>query len=86
MIAFSQKQQAAIEYAIEQFRLSHPELEWFFGEADGNGVRRDEPFFIKNLENVQGDERDTIIFSIGYGRNRQGRMYMRFGPLSGAGG
>ena len=86
VIAFSQKQQAAIEYAIEQFRLSHPELEWFFGEADGNGVRRDEPFFIKNLENVQGDERDTIIFSIGYGRNRQGRMYMRFGPLSGAGG
>ncbi len=86
VIAFSQKQQAAIEYALEQFRLSHPELEWFFGEADETGARRDEPFFIKNLENVQGDERDTIIFSIGYGKNRQGRMYMRFGPLSGAGG
>lgn len=86
IIAFSQKQQAAIEYAMDQFRLAHPEFEWFFGEADEAGARRDEPFFIKNLENVQGDERDTIIFSVGYGRNRQGRMYMRFGPLSSAGG
>ena len=86
VIAFSQKQQSAIEYALERFRLSHPELEWFFSETDASGARRDEPFFIKNLENVQGDERDTIIFSIGYGKNRQGRMYMRFGPLSSEGG
>ena len=47
---------------------------------------RDEPFFIKNLENVQGDERDTIIFSIGYAKDSNGIMYMNFGPLSKEGG
>ena len=46
----------------------------------------DEPFFIKNLENVQGDERDTIIFSIGYAKDINGMMYMNFGPLSKEGG
>ena len=43
---------------------------------------KESPFFIKNLENVQGDERDTIIFSIGYAKDLKGVMYMNFGPLS----
>ena len=43
-------------------------------------------FFVKNLENVQGDERDTIIFSIGYAKDPNGVMYMNFGPLSRNGG
>jgi len=47
---------------------------------------RAEPLFIKNLETVQGDERDVIIFSIGYGRNEEGKMLGRFGPLSADGG
>lgn len=38
-------------------------------------------FFVKNLENVQEDERDTIIFSICYAKDKSGKMYMRFGPL-----
>lgn len=80
IIAFSQSQQAAIDMAVRQFRYAHQEFETFFNEE------RDEPFFIKNLENVQGDERDTIIFSIGYGKDASGKMYMRFGPLNNQGG
>ena len=45
-----------------------------------------EPLFIKNLENVQGDERDVILFSIGYGPDQQGRVSMNFGPLNREGG
>jgi hypothetical protein len=42
-----------------------------------------EPFFVKNLENVQGDERDVIFISTTYGKNAQGNMYQRFGPING---
>ena len=80
IIAFSEKQQGTIEDAINEWRLKNPVYEEFFDED------KDEPFFVKNLENVQGDERDTIIFSICYARNKQGKMYMRFGPLGRAGG
>lgn len=80
IIAFSQKQQTAIEEAIIDFRRRSPQYEWFFDE------NKDEPFFVKNLENVQGDERDTIIFSICYAKDRSGKMYMRFGPLGQDGG
>lgn len=80
IIAFSEKQQEAIENAVIGFREGNPEHEWFFDEE------REEPFFVKNLENVQGDERDTIIFSICYAKDANGRMYMRFGPLGQAGG
>jgi very-short-patch-repair endonuclease len=48
--------------------------------------RRHEPFFIKNLERVQGDERDAIILSVGYGKNADGRLLYRFGPLNVEGG
>lgn len=45
-----------------------------------------EPIFIKNLENVQGDERDIILFSVGYGPDKDGKISMNFGPLNNAGG
>lgn len=80
IIAFSESQQSVIEDEINKFRMQHPFNERFFDED------KDEPFFVKNLENVQGDERDTIFFSICYARNAQGRMYMRFGPLGNQGG
>ncbi len=80
IIAFSESQQTTIEDAIIDLRERNPEYEWFFDEA------RDEPFFVKNLENVQGDERDTIIFSICYGRDKAGKMYMNFGPVGHQGG
>src|SRR5436190_1011865 len=47
---------------------------------------RAEPFFVKNLENVQGDERDIMIVSVGYGRDASGRLLMNFGPLNQQGG
>lgn len=80
VIAFSSSQQQAIDDEITKLRLANPMFEPFFNED------RDEPFFVKNLENVQGDERDTIIFSIGYAKDSKGVMYMNFGPLSRNGG
>ena len=80
VIAFSEAQQGVIEEELHQFRLNNPQYEHFFAEHG------DEPFFVKNLENVQGDERDTILLSVCYGKNSQGRMYMRFGPLGHQGG
>ncbi len=80
IIAFGKKQQSVIEEAVTAFRLDNPQFEDFFAE------NREEPFFIKNLENVQGDERDTVIFSIGYGKNARGRFSMNFGPLTKLGG
>ena len=45
-----------------------------------------EPFFVKNLERVQGDERDCIILSIGYGRGESGQVKYNFGPILGSKG
>ncbi|MBQ8406959.1 MAG: DUF3320 domain-containing protein, partial [Clostridia bacterium] len=47
---------------------------------------REEPLFVKNLENVQGDERDVILFSVCYGMDKLGKMALNFGPLNQAGG
>jgi very-short-patch-repair endonuclease len=80
VIAFSQRQQLRILEELEQLRGTSPDLEEFFAEA------RDEPFFVKNLENVQGDERDAILLGIGYGPDDAGRVLMRFGPLNRKGG
>ena len=55
-------------------------------ELDAWVYQSEEPVFIKNLENVQGDERDVILFSIGYGPDEKGRVYMNFGPLNRDGG
>lgn len=47
---------------------------------------REEPLFIKNLENVQGDERDVILFSVCYGPDKMGKISLNFGPLNQFGG
>lgn len=85
IIAFSEKQQQAIALEIQRFREKNPEYEEFFKEG------KDEEFFVKNLENVQGDERDTIFFSVGYAKTKEQKangkpMAMRFGPLGVSGG
>lgn len=80
VVTFSQSQQHAIEIAINDLRISNPRYEEFFNED------KEDAFFVKNLENVQGDERDTIIFSIGYAKDINGKMNMNFGPLSRNGG
>ena len=53
---------------------------------DGVAYEREEPLFVKNLENVQGDERDVILFSVCYGPDKNGKMSLNFGPLNQAGG
>ena len=80
VVAFSIAQKEAIDDAIELKRKERPEYEGFFKED------RLEGFFVKNLENVQGDERDVIIFSIGYARDERGQLTMNFGPLNKQGG
>ena len=66
---------------LMELRKNRSDLEPFFRED------RSEPFFVKNLENVQGDERDRIILTVAYGLNEEtGRDSMSFGPLNRAGG
>ena len=78
--AFSNAQRGAIEDALEKLRDEDRSCEEFFaGHAH-------EPFFVKNLENVQGDERDVIFISVGYGRDANGNVAMNFGPLNQEGG
>jgi hypothetical protein len=77
---FSIRQRRAILDQLEHLRREHPEVENFFH------AHPTEPFFVKNLENVQGDERDVIFISVAYGRNGHGVMAMRFGPLGSDGG
>lgn len=77
---FSVSQRKAIQDELEVLRRLNPQYEDFFNSHPG------EPFFIKNLENIQGDERDVIMISVGYARNKQGYLAMRFGPLGSQGG
>ena len=79
VIAFSVMQQGLIE-DILQDRLDKDKS---LNEAASQMY---EPIFVKNLENVQGDERDVILFSIGYGPNKEGKISMNFGPLNNPGG
>jgi very-short-patch-repair endonuclease len=80
VVAFSSAQRQAIADALELQRRAHPELEEFFK------AHSEEPFFVKNLENVQGDERSVIFISIGYGKTKEGYLSMSFGPLNNDGG
>ena len=80
VVAFSVAQQNLIDKLLTRKREIAPEYEWFF---TGDG---EEPFFVKNLETVQGDERDTIIFSVAYARDDNGRFIHNFGPLNREGG
>lgn len=80
VVAFSESQAGAIETALERERKRAPDLDSYFGEDRLNG------FFVKNLETVQGDERDIIIFSVGYGRDEAGKFTLQFGPINKAGG
>jgi very-short-patch-repair endonuclease len=80
VVTFSKVQQRLIEDLLDKARDAQPELEPFFGEEV------EEPVFIKNLENVQGDERDVMMFSICYGPDKAGKPSMNFGPLNRRGG
>jgi len=75
VVAFSISQQRLIERRLSEYLSTH--------EVKDNAS---EPIFVKNLETVQGDERDTIIFSIGYGYDSDKRFVQNFGPLNRDGG
>ena len=85
VIAMGIKHANRIEEALRRARIEDSELEAFLsGETSEHTLK--EPFFVKNLERVQGDERDAIILTIGYGKNAEGRMLYRFGPINNEGG
>ncbi len=79
VVAFSIAQQNLIDDMLSDALDKNPEL-------DAINISADEPIFIKNLENVQGDERDVILFSIGYGPDKNGIVRLNFGPLNREGG
>jgi very-short-patch-repair endonuclease len=82
--AFSISQQQAIEDELERLRRENAEIDMLLEEFDRR--HETEPLFVKNLETVQGDERDVIFISVGYGRDANGYTSMNFGPLNREGG
>ncbi len=79
IVSFSKVQQNLIEDLLTDELAKHADLERKAYDVE-------EPIFIKNLENVQGDERDVILFSVGYGPDKTGKVSMNFGPLNNSGG
>lgn len=79
IIAFSKQQSDLIEDILNEHLYANADL-----DAKSNLLY--EPIFVKNLENVQGDERDVILFSVGYGPDKDGKVSMYFGPLNKDGG
>lgn len=80
IVTFSQAQRGAIDLELQNLLREHPEFETHLSGKGSEG------FFVKSLENVQGDERDVMFFSVGYGRDANGALTMNFGPLNGQDG
>lgn len=79
VVTFNVKQQALIENLLAKQYEKNADLDAWANTGE-------DPLFIKNLENVQGDERDVILFSIGYGPDEKGHLSMNFGPINKDGG
>jgi hypothetical protein len=77
---FNMRQQMAILDELELRRREDPSIEPFFARGGA------EPFFVKNLENIQGDERDVIFLSVTYAKSPDGRLRYNFGPINGENG
>ena len=78
IVTFSNVQKEYIERKLSAAILAK--------RLEGEAYEREEPLFVKNLENVQGDERDVILFSVCYGPDKLGKISLNFGPLNQAGG
>lgn len=74
IVTFSTAQQVAVESLLSAMLVKQ--------KLESAAYEREEPLFVKNLENVQGDERDVILFSVGYGPDRHGSLVLNFGPLN----
>ena len=80
VVTFNSEQQKLIEDLLDDERRKDPEIEPYFADDLPEAV------FIKNLESVQGDERDIMYFSLTYGPDRAGAVSMNFGPMNRDGG
>lgn len=80
VITFNLEQQSLILDLLDSMRRNNSDLEWFFSDE------REEPVIVKNLENIQGDERDVMLFSVTFGPDVAGKLTMNFGPLNNSGG
>jgi very-short-patch-repair endonuclease len=80
VVAFSVAQAEAITDELDSLRSANPDLDQHFAGDRLDGV------FVKNLESVQGDERDIVVFSVGYGYDEHRRFHQGFGPLNKEGG
>ena len=80
VITFNGEQQKLILDLLDAERRKNPALEWFFADD------REEPVIVKNLENIQGDERDVMLFSITFGTDHAGKLSMALGALNVDGG
>ncbi|QGN50495.1 DUF4011 domain-containing protein [Micromonospora sp. WMMC415] len=80
VITMGIKHAERVETALRRALLDRGDFDEFFRDQG------EEPFFVKSIERVQGDERDAIILSVGYGKGPDGRMLYRFGPINNVGG
>lgn len=80
VVTFNMQQQSLIQDLFDEAQRDYPEIDWYFADD------RIEPTVVKNLENVQGDERDVIFFSITFGPDESGRVPLTFGALNRQGG
>lgn len=80
VITFNAQQQGLILDLLDADRKANPDFEWFFSDD------REEPLIVKNLENIQGDERDVMLFSITFGPDQAGKITMNFGAMNKDGG
>ena len=80
VVALSIAQRDLVLDLLDDARREHPELDSFCNEENKD------PMFVKNLENVQGDERDVILISVGYGPDVHGKIFQNFGPITQEGG
>jgi len=80
VITFNSEQQTLILDLLDEVRRTDSRLEWYFSDE------REEPLIVKNLENIQGDERDVMLFSITFGPDIAGKLTMNFGALNSEGG
>ena len=80
VITFNTEQQSLVQDFLDKMCREDSRLEWFFSDD------REEPVIVKNLENIQGDERDVMLFSVTFGPDIAGKLTMNFGPINGTGG
>ncbi len=86
VITFNEPQRDLVDDRVEARRTGSEDFDRLYSSASRAELDLDERPFVKNIENVQGDERDVIIFSVGYAPDRQGKFRVQFGSLNQEGG